>query len=93
MHDISGLCVRSVCWRSDRVLVGTQDSEVFEVMVGDRDKPRLLIQGHAEGEMWALAVHPKKQVFATGSDDQTIRWEHSGHSYHWPKGLNQGWRG
>ncbi|XP_023254433.1 echinoderm microtubule-associated protein-like 6, partial [Seriola lalandi dorsalis] len=26
-----GLSIRSVCWRADRILAGTQDSEIFEV--------------------------------------------------------------
>ncbi len=69
----AGLVVRSVDWRTDRVLAGTQDGEVFEISVSDRSKPKCLVQGHAEGELWALAVHPKKNMFATGSDDQSVR--------------------
>ena len=67
------LSIRSVCWHGDKILVGTRDSEIFEIVVRDRDKPKLLMQGHAEGELWALAVHPKKSFFVTGSDDCTVR--------------------
>ncbi len=56
--------VRSVSWAGEKVLVGTKDSEMFELSVQDRDNPRLLVGGHAEGELWALAVHPSEGIFA-----------------------------
>lgn len=44
-----------------------------QVMVRDRDKPLLIMQGHSEGELWALDVHPKKPLAVTGSDDRSVR--------------------
>ncbi|PNI66240.1 EML6 isoform 4 [Pan troglodytes] len=70
---VSGLSIRSVCWKADRLLAGTQDSEIFEVIVRERDKPMLILQGHCEGELWALALHPKKPLAVTGSDDRSVR--------------------
>lgn len=67
--------MRSVCWRGDHILVGTQDSEIFEVVVHDRTKPFLIMQGHCEGELWALAVHPTKPLAMTGSDDRSVRYK------------------
>ncbi|XP_075902321.1 echinoderm microtubule-associated protein-like 6 [Nelusetta ayraudi] len=68
-----GLSIRSVCWRADRILAGTQDSEIFEVMVRERDKPLLIMQGHGEGELWALDLHHKKPLAVSGSDDRSVR--------------------
>ncbi|EHB11852.1 Echinoderm microtubule-associated protein-like 5, partial [Heterocephalus glaber] len=68
-----GLSVRSVCWRGDHILVGTQDSEIFEIVVHERNKPFLIMQGHCEGELWALAAHPNKPLAVTGSDDRSVR--------------------
>ncbi|KAJ3613029.1 hypothetical protein NHX12_019285 [Muraenolepis orangiensis] len=50
-----------------------EDSEIFEVVVHDRNKPFLIMQGHCEGELWALAVHPTKPLAMTGSDDHSVR--------------------
>ncbi len=73
-YDGIGIVVRSVCWGGERVLAGTRDGEVLEVVVSDRAHPRLVTGGHSEGELWALATHPSQDVFATGSDDKTIRY-------------------
>ncbi|MEQ2210696.1 hypothetical protein XENOCAPTIV_017844 [Xenoophorus captivus] len=31
------------------------------------------MQGHSEGELWALDLHPKQPVAVTGSDDRSVR--------------------
>ena len=62
-----------MCWNGEKVLAGTKGSEVYEVSVKDQTRPLLLVGGHSEGELWALATHPQERVFATASDDKTIR--------------------
>ncbi|XP_035687635.1 echinoderm microtubule-associated protein-like 6 isoform X3 [Branchiostoma floridae] len=68
-----GMSIRAVCWGGDRILAGTQDSEIYEIALRERDKPKLLMQGHAEGELWGLGIHPKQPLFVTGSDDHSVR--------------------
>ena len=34
---------------------------------------QVLMQGHDEGELWGLAVHPSTNKFVTASCDKTIR--------------------
>ncbi len=69
------LIIRSLCWNVETLLVGTQSSEIYEIHVNNPENAVCLCQGHAEGELWALAVSPKiNEIFATASDDKTVRY-------------------
>ncbi|KAK3256416.1 hypothetical protein CYMTET_34449, partial [Cymbomonas tetramitiformis] len=52
-----------------KVLVGTKNNEIYEI----DDTPRLIVQGHCQGELWGMAVHPQGLKVATGSDDGSVR--------------------
>lgn len=39
-----GLSIRSVCWGGEKILVGTNGGEVFEVTATDKEKPVTLVQ-------------------------------------------------
>ena len=67
-----GISVRSVYWDGERIACGTEDGEIIEVDY-HRKTPEIVMQGHAEGELWGLATHPKQPVFVTASDDKSVR--------------------
>ncbi|OAF70064.1 hypothetical protein A3Q56_02173 [Intoshia linei] len=68
--------IRAIYWKGDRIVCGTQNSEIFEVSSTETSNFTIHIQGHLEGELWGLALNEMKNLIVTGSDDQTIRiWD------------------
>ena len=60
--------VKSVCRIKNKIIVGTKTNDIFEIIEKTSAVQNVVI-GHAEGELWGLAVHPSRGVFATASYD------------------------
>ena len=63
--------VRSVCDKPEGlILVGLRSGEILEIPQDiAKNKPKVLMRSHFKGELWGLAVHPKKAEYATIGDD------------------------
>eukprot|EP01135_Chromosphaera_perkinsii_P001223 Nk52_evm22s162 gene=Nk52_evmTU22s162 len=84
--------IRSLFWNGERLFVGTKESSIIEVNVKDK-KSRHIVDGHAEGELWGLAVHPSKPIAASGSDDCSIKvWDLTSNSLLCQKMFDSGIR-
>ncbi|CAF1609867.1 unnamed protein product [Rotaria magnacalcarata] len=58
-------------------LAGTRNSEIYGFELnGNNNIPQLLVQGHHDHDasLYALACHPRENIFATGGDDCTLRF-------------------
>lgn len=53
--------------------MGTKYGNIFEINE-KTSSIQSLIKGHSEGELWGLAVHPNKEVFATASYDGFLKF-------------------
>eukprot|EP00043_Microstomoeca_roanoka_P006737 m.65510 g.65510 ORF g.65510 m.65510 type:complete len:1912 (-) comp13543_c0_seq2:42-5777(-) len=70
--------IRALIADSGKIFAGTTMGEV--VMLDQSGNITIIAQGHAAGELWGLAAHPKEQVAVTTSDDQTLRvWDLEAH--------------
>ena len=62
--------IRSVCENdTGNILVGTRGGEIIEF---EGNKPKILLRGHFDGELWGLCSHPKKNIFFTVGEDKLL---------------------
>lgn len=73
--------VCSVATRNGYCVAGTRDSEIYGFALNGTAMPTLLVQGHYDDELHALACHPRKNIFVTGGDDSLLRWTTSLHLF------------
>eukprot|EP00898_Chlorokybus_atmophyticus_P002667 jgi/Chlat1/3400/Chrsp23S03816 len=82
-------CVKAIAYDSTRkrLAVGTKSSEIYEFDLSTEDgyksNRKLVAQGHAGaldkekgvvmGEVWGVDCHATRDVFATASDDRSVR--------------------
>jgi microtubule-associated protein-like 6 len=74
--------IQALNYRGGRIIIGTKASEIYEVDIRTPDPNSIttvkLVEGHyvEDAEIWGLASHPKQNIFATASDDKTVRiWD------------------
>ncbi|CAF1549909.1 unnamed protein product, partial [Didymodactylos carnosus] len=61
--------VCSIASRNGYCVVGTRDSEIYGFELNKKKNPESFIQGHHDNCLYALACHPRENIFATGGDD------------------------
>eukprot|EP00002_Diphylleia_rotans_P034049 TRINITY_DN7287_c0_g2_i1.p1 TRINITY_DN7287_c0_g2~~TRINITY_DN7287_c0_g2_i1.p1 ORF type:complete len:2704 (-),score=538.32 TRINITY_DN7287_c0_g2_i1:170-8281(-) len=73
------VAIRTLCFGEDKILAGAKTGEIFEIenLDAKEEYKQLLLESHGEGELWGLGPHPSDHVFATCSDDMTVRIWHA----------------
>lgn len=68
-ETVSG--IRSLCAQDSNLLIGTENSEIFELRASVLKK---VTQGHSTGELWGVATCPikKSKEFSTCGDDRRL---------------------
>lgn len=70
-----GIC--SVASGNGYCVAGNRDNEIYGFDLNGNSNPQLIVQGHHDSSLSALACHPTQNIFATGGDDSTLRFENS----------------
>jgi microtubule-associated protein-like 6 len=67
--------IQAVCLVQERLLIGTKSSEIWELDIISLSAIKH-VDGHYDGEVWGLAVHPRDNIYVTCGDDFTVRlWD------------------
>ncbi|CAF1474328.1 unnamed protein product, partial [Adineta steineri] len=74
MNDTHEITVCSVVSRNGYVVAGTRDCEIYGFELHGNAIPQLIIQGHHDTSLTALACHPLENIFVTGGDDCSLRF-------------------
>jgi WD40 repeat protein len=67
--------VCSVASRNGYCVAGTRDNEIYGFELNGNTNPQLIVQGHHDNSLSALACHPRENIFVTGGDDCSLRFE------------------
>lgn len=69
-----GSCPRAIDVLGGNVLVGSRDGTIAEFQGSNR---RVLMESHADGEVWGLAIDPMSpnQIVTTGDDNKIRVWD------------------
>ncbi|CAF1210286.1 unnamed protein product [Rotaria sordida] len=74
INDTEDISVCGIASRNGYCVAGTRDSEIYGFELNGNTIPQLLVQGHHGDTLYALACHPRENIFATGGDDGSLRF-------------------
>ncbi|CAF1944366.1 unnamed protein product [Rotaria magnacalcarata] len=74
INDSEEISVCSIASHNGYCVAGTRDCEIYGFHLNENNAPQLLVQGHHDSSLFALACHPKENIFVTGGEDCTLRF-------------------